>query len=173
VQDIGGHRVELAGVPDSLIEEFSTRSRLIEARKDELIRQWTDNHGRTPPAAVVLQLRQQATLETRTPKRTSSETLAEKMVSWRDRAVAGGHDPSAIVSAAVGHDRRTVTADQLTGQAQRAMAAWVLADASIRRTTFTRANVLASAERVLALVRFPTAQERHDAADALVEKALE
>lgn len=174
VKDIGGHRVELAGVPDSLIAEFSTRSRLIEARVDELIAQWQDGHeGTRPSKAEVLRLRQQATLETRTPKAEATETLAEKMVGWRDRAVAGGHDPSAIVSAALGHDRRTVTADQLTGQAQQAMAAWVLADASIRRTTFTRANVLASAERVLALVRFPTAQERHDAADALVEKALE
>ena len=34
VKDSPGHRIELAGVPDSLIEEFSTRSRLIEARKD-------------------------------------------------------------------------------------------------------------------------------------------
>lgn len=174
VQDIGGHRVELAGVPDSLIGEFSTRSRLIEARVDELIAQWQDGHeGTRPSKAEVLRLRQQATLETRTPKAEATETLAEKMVGWRDRAVAGGHDPSAIVAAAVGHDRRTVTADQLTPDAREAMAAWVLADASIRRTTFTRANVLASAERVLALVRFPTAQARHDAADALVEKALE
>lgn len=173
VKDSPGHRIELAGVPDSLIEEFSTRSRLIEARKDELIRQWTDNHGRTPPAAVVLQLRQQATLETRTPKRTSNETLAEKMVSWRDRALADGHDPAAIVAAAVGHDRRTVTADQLTPDAREAMAVWVLTDASVRRATFTRANVLASAERVLALVRFDTAEDRHAAADELVDKALD
>ncbi|MFP3340845.1 hypothetical protein R0J91_22920, partial [Micrococcus sp. SIMBA_131] len=64
-----------------------------------------------------MRLRQQATLQTRTPKAAATETLAEKMVGWRDRAVPGGHDPSAIVSAALGHDRRPVTADQLTGQA--------------------------------------------------------
>ncbi|MCR4487694.1 relaxase domain-containing protein [Micrococcus luteus] len=168
----GVHRVELAGVPDTLIEEFSTRSRLIQARKDELIAQWEAAHGRTAPAAVVLKLRQQATLETRTPKKESTETLAEKMVGWRDRALAGGHDPAAIVAAAVGHDRRTVTADQLTDQAREALAVWVLTDASVRRTTFTRANVLASAERVLALVRFDTAEDRHAAADELVDTAL-
>ncbi|MBB4734716.1 conjugative relaxase-like TrwC/TraI family protein [Micrococcus cohnii] len=167
------HRIELSGVPDSLIKEFSTRSRLIEARKDELIQQWQESNGREPLAAIVLKLRQQATLETRTPKDDSTQTLAEKMVGWRDRALAGGHDPSAIVSAAVGHDRRTVTADQLTPDAREAMAAWVLTDASVRRTTFTRANVLASAERVLALVRFDSAQARHEAADELVEMALD
>lgn len=172
VKDSPGHRIELAGVPDSLIEEFSTRSRLIEARKNELIRQWMDTHGRTPPAAVVLKLRQQATLETRTSKRTSTETLAEKMVGWRDRALAGGHDPAVIVAAAVGHDRSTVTADQLTPDAREAMAVWALTDASVRRTTFTRANVLASAERVLALVRFDSAEARHAAADELVDAAL-
>lgn len=52
--DITGHRVELAGVPDSLIEEFSTRSRDIEARKDQLVAEWVATRGRQPPAAIVL-----------------------------------------------------------------------------------------------------------------------
>ena len=170
--DTSGHRVELAGVPDSLIEEFSTRSRMIEARKDELVAQWAESHGRQPPAAVVLQLRQQATLETRTPKTDAEEPLATKMASWRDRARAGGHDPSAIVSAAVGHDRRAVTADQLTDTALATMSDWVLADTANRRTTFTRANVLASAERLMVLVRFPDAASRHQATAQLADMAL-
>ncbi|WP_298041974.1 MobF family relaxase, partial [uncultured Citricoccus sp.] len=73
--DTAGHRVELAGVPDSLIEEFSTRSRAIEARTDELVAEWVATHGQRPPAAMLLQLRQQATLQTRTPKEESSMSL--------------------------------------------------------------------------------------------------
>src|SRR5699024_4483770 len=60
-----GMPVQLAGVSDNLIREFSQRSVLIEQRKDELIEQYVDTHGHMPPRHVILQLRQRATLETR------------------------------------------------------------------------------------------------------------
>lgn len=170
--DTTGHRVELAGVPDSLIEEFSTRSRDIEARKDELVAAWVATHGRQPPAAVVLQLRQQATLETRTPKQDRSLSLAEKMVGWRDRTLATGHDPATVVANAVGHADTTITPDQLTDEIIDRLAAWTLADGSARRATFTRANVTASAERITRLVRYRAAKHRHAATKKLVDTAL-
>ncbi|WMY80074.1 MobF family relaxase [Citricoccus sp. I39-566] len=170
--DTTGHRVELAGVPDSLIEEFSTRSRAIEARTDELVAEWTGTHGGRPPAAVVLQLRQQATLDTRTPKEESSLSLAEKMVGWRERSLATGHDPATVVAHAVGHADTTITPDQLTDDVVGQLATWTLADASARRATFTRANVTASAERITRLVRYRTAADRHAATERLVDTAL-
>ncbi|MCT2089736.1 relaxase domain-containing protein [Micrococcus terreus] len=167
------HRVELAGVPDSLIEEFSTRARDIQVRKDELIADWQATHGRTAPAAIVLQLRQQATLETRTPKDTGpAESLAVKMVGWRERAVATGHTPATVVANAVGHTCRTITSEQLTEPVLDQLATWVLQDTAQRRTTFTRANVVASAERITRLVRYRTAQDRHTATGQLVDRAL-
>ncbi|QCU77953.1 ATP-binding cassette domain-containing protein [Citricoccus sp. SGAir0253] len=170
--DTTGHRVELAGVPDSLIAEFSTRSRAIEARTDELVAEWTTTNGQRPPAAMLLQLRQQATLETRTPKEESSLSLAEKMVGWRERSLATGHDPATVVADAVGHADTTITPDQLTDDIVGQLARWTLADASTRRATFTRANVTASAERITRLVRYRTAAERHQATDKLVDTAL-
>lgn len=170
--DSGGHRVELAGVPDSLIEEFSTRSRVIEARKDQLVAAWVVTHGRQPAAAIVLQLRQQATLQTRTPKQDQSLSLAEKMVGWRERSLATGHDPTTVVANGVGHADTTITGDQLTDQVIDRLAAWTLADASARRATFTRANVTASAERITRLVRYRTAAHRHTATETLVDTAL-
>nr|WP_255459510.1 MobF family relaxase [Micrococcus sp. TA1] len=170
--DTAGHRVELAGVPDSLIAEFSTRSRDIETRKDELVAEWVATHGRQPPAAIVLQLRQQATLETRTPKEDQSLSLAEKMVGWRERSLATGHDPATLVAHAVGHADTTITPEQLTDDVVGQLAAWTLADAATRRATFTRANVTASAERITRLVRYRTATERHAATEKLVDTAL-
>ncbi|NUL44094.1 relaxase domain-containing protein [Cellulosimicrobium funkei] len=166
------HRVELAGVPDSLIAEFSTRSRDIEARKDELVAAWVATHDRQPPAAIVLQLRQQATLDTRTPKQDQSLSLAEKMVGWRERSLATGHDPDAVVVNAVGHADTTITGGQLTDQVVGQLATWALAEAATRRATFTRANVTASAERITRLVRYRTAADRHAATDRLVDTAL-
>ncbi len=170
--DTSGHRVELAGVPDSLIEEFSTRSRDIEARKDQLMAEWVATHGRQPPAAVVLQLRQQATLQTRTPKEDQSLSLAEKMVGWRERSLATGHDPATVVAHAVGHADTTITPGQLTDQVVAQLARWALAEAATRRATFTRANVTASAERITRLVRYRTAADRHAATEKLVDTAL-
>ncbi|WP_413543299.1 MobF family relaxase [Citricoccus nitrophenolicus] len=170
--DTAGHRVELAGVPDNLIQEFSTRSRAIEARTDELIADWTTNHGQRPTAATLLQLRQQATLETRTPKQDQSLSLAEKMVGWRERSMATGNDPATVVANAVGRADTTITPDQLTDGVIGQLARWTLADAATRRATFTRANVTASAERITRLVRYRTAAERHAATDRLVDTAL-
>ncbi|MGO1699614.1 MAG: MobF family relaxase [Micrococcaceae bacterium] len=166
------HRVELAGVPDSLIEEFSTRAQEIEARKNELVAEWEADHDRTAPAAIVLQLRQRATLETRQAKSAENVTLAQKMVTWRSRALDGGQSPADIVAAATGHPDTTITPDMLTDTATDTIAEWALLDTSTRRTTFTRANVTASAQRITRLVRFNTVEDRLAFTDQLVDQAL-
>ena len=58
-------RWEIAGVPDELLAEFSSRSRDIEVVKDRLIEDFVASHGRRPSARQVVKLRAQATLETR------------------------------------------------------------------------------------------------------------
>nr|WP_230978246.1 MobF family relaxase [Georgenia yuyongxinii] len=59
---------EIAGVPDALIAEFSSRSRDIEIAKDRLIAEYARNHRHAPSAATVVRLRAQATLATRPDK---------------------------------------------------------------------------------------------------------
>lgn len=167
------NRVELAGVPDELIEEFSNRSVLIRQRKDELIATFIDEYGRQPTAREVLVIRQQATLENRPDKDTiENVTLPEKLSWWRQRTIDSGIDPESVVRNAVGHQVRTVTADMVTDPVRDRLASWALTDASLRRTTFTRANVRASAERVLRLVRCPTATDRQELVDQVVAEAL-
>lgn len=167
------HRVELAGVPDALIEEFSTRSAQIEARTDELVAAHVASTGHQPSAKQVLQYRQQATLENRPDKDSIPETtLPQKLASWRHRAYTAGVQPDEVVAAAVGHNVSTVTADMLTDEVRDRLATWSLADTSTRRTTFTRANVRASVERVLRLVRCETFEARTELADLLTDEAL-
>ena len=82
---------EIAGVPASLLAEFSRRTtgtrdgaEGIEQVKNRLIDEYVAEHGRQPPARVVARLRQQATLETRPEKELHS--LAELTAEWRERA---------------------------------------------------------------------------------------
>lgn len=84
-----------------------------------------------------------------------------------------GLDPDTLVKNAVGHHVRTVTADMLTGDIIEQISQWTLTDASQRRTTFSSANVRASAERVLRLVRCPTVDDRHALVDNIVELTLD
>ncbi|WP_261623264.1 MobF family relaxase [Nesterenkonia marinintestina] len=169
------HRVEVSGVPDSLIHEFSTRSLLIEERADELIAAWGDRHpDKVIPQATVLQLRQQATLETRTPKTEDGDlTLSERMTSWRRRALGAGHTPEQVVRTAVGHQAPTITAEMLTAGVTRQLGSFVLQEASQRRSTFTRANIIASAERVMRLVRCADVDQRLNLVDTVVQEALD
>ena len=166
-----GMAVELAGVPDDLIREFSQRSVLIEQRTDELVADYEQNYGHRPSQAVLLQLRQQATLETRNSKVNPTESLAEKMSGWRDRTLAAGHDPATIIANATGHDSVAITPDMLTDDVRGQLADWVLAETAARRSTFTRANLLASAQRITRLVRFNSFDDRLAVADDLVATA--
>lgn len=169
------HRVELAGVPDSLIEEFSTRSAAIEARKNELLADYISNNGKEPSQATILQLRQRATLETRTPKDSSDAAavpLSEKKNNWRQQAIAAGHDPATILAAAVNQPGTVIRADMLNDDVLQKLSEWSLSDASQQRATFTRANVVASSERVLRLVRCESADQRRALVDSVVDRSL-
>lgn len=168
---VSGMSVELAGVPEELIREFSQRSVLIEQRTDELIEQYVAKHGHRPKQGVLLQLRQQATLETRSHKSDLAESLAEKMAGWRDRTLTAGHDPAEVIAQATGHDSQVIGPDMLTADVREQLADWVLADTAARRSTFTRANLIASAQRITRLVRFADFDDRMAITDDLVAMA--
>ena len=70
----------------SSIAEFSSRTREIELKKDELIAEYVARHGRMPSPKTIVELRAQATLATRPPKELRS--LADLTAEWRRRASA-------------------------------------------------------------------------------------
>ncbi|MEU3455310.1 MobF family relaxase [Micromonospora sp. NPDC006766] len=77
---------DIAGVPDTLRALFSSRSATISIRTADLIDKYIRDHGHEPPAHIRHQLAQQATLETRPPKR-HVRSLAALRDEWRTRAV--------------------------------------------------------------------------------------
>ena len=91
---------EIVGVSDELIIEFSSRSREIELKKDELIAEYVATHGRMPSTKTIVELRAQATLATRPPKEIRS--LADLTAGWRQRAPASGGDAAAWASSLLG-----------------------------------------------------------------------
>lgn len=167
-------RVELRGIPDDLIDEFSTRSRMIEERTNELIDAWRQTTGHDePPRHILHRMRQQATLETRQPKdSTSPVALSEKMVGWRSRAENLQYEPAQLVAGTIGNESPTITADMLDDLTIEKLGHWVLTDTGMRRTTFSRANLLASTERILRTVRCANAKAREELAERIVESAV-
>lgn len=168
-------RVELMGIPDDLIDEFSTRSHMIEERTDQLLEKWREGTGQSdPPRHILHRLRQQATLETRQPKdSTAPISLSDKMVGWRHRAENMHYEPAALVASSVGHDTPVLTADMFDEGTVEKLGHWVLTDTGMRRTTFTRANLMASTERILRTVRCRNATDREQLAVRIVTSATE
>jgi hypothetical protein len=75
---------EIVGVPQELIDEFSSRSREIDVEKDRLIAEYRAAHGQMPSEKKFVELRAQATLATRPKKQIRS--LADLNADWRQRA---------------------------------------------------------------------------------------
>lgn len=63
---------EIVGVPQSLVEKFSRRSRDIDAATDQLIEDYVARHGRRPGRPTIMKPRQQANLSSRPTKRVHS-----------------------------------------------------------------------------------------------------
>jgi conjugative relaxase-like TrwC/TraI family protein len=85
-------RWEIAGVPDELIAEFSTRAAAIEAEKERLLACFRAAYGREPRSAEVLRPRQQATLVTRPEKEPPQPRAADRLLA-RARSASRGRRP--------------------------------------------------------------------------------
>lgn len=167
-------RIELAGVPGELIDAFSSRSRVIEAETDRLIAKWEADHGTAPTGQDLAQLRQQATLTTRTAKDPDSlRSLEEKSSDWRLQASALGHTAQDVVAAATGHEPTITAASDPQPETLEEIASRAVTAVAVQRTTFTRANVHAEISRSLAAVRCHSADERDRLLDELTDQALD
>jgi conjugative relaxase-like TrwC/TraI family protein len=163
---------ELACVPESLIGEFSSRSRLIDAETDRLIAEYVDRHGHRPPATRIIELRAKATLETRPDKVIRS--LFDLTGEWRERA-------QSILGANPVEWARRVTARPATPPALRAddIPLHVIAEAgtsvvgavSEKRSTWRHWNLWAEASRQTMGWRFASVTDREAVVGMIVEAA--
>src|SRR5699024_1562954 len=151
---------EIVGVPQELMDEFSSRTRDIEQVKDRLIDDCGSSHARQPYQMLVLQFRQQATLETRPPQQQHS--LSALSAQWRERATAvlGEDAPtwsSALLTRSAGEP--LLRADDIPLEDLDEVAEVVVQQVGDRRATWQRWNLHAAAIRQTMDARFASANE--------------
>ena len=162
---------EIAGMDLRILVHYSNRRSAITARYRELVREYRTAHGREPSLPVAQKLAQQATLETRDGKK-PPRAWAELFEHWR--ADLGEHfGPQALaelmgVVPERGRLRTTAAANVDVAR----FADLVLGGLQERRSTWTRWNALAEAERALRGQHFSDQTDHDEVAKAVVEHVL-
>jgi conjugative relaxase-like TrwC/TraI family protein len=161
---------EIAGISDELIAEFSSRTREIEFKKDELIAEYVATHGRTPSPKTIVELRAQATLATRPPKELRS--LVDLTAEWRHRASERlGAEATAWAAALLGAGGTPVTVDDAPLAAIEAIAADVVATVEVKRAVWTHWTLMAEASKQTMDLRFATTADRESVVSMVVDAA--
>ncbi|WP_370325523.1 MobF family relaxase [Euzebya sp.] len=161
---------EIAGVPDELVDVFSSRTGDIDAAKDQLIADYVATHGHQPSTKTVLKLRQQATLATRPDK--ALHSLAELTDRWHATASTHAVPSGAWLHAALGaRAQQRMHASDLSPATVAGIAATVLEVVGERRSTWRRWNLHAEATRQLMGVRFASTADREAVVSAVVHAA--
>jgi conjugative relaxase-like TrwC/TraI family protein len=165
-------RLEVAGISQALLGEFSQRSTAIEERSAVLIEGFVVSRGRRPTSTEVIRLRQQATLETRPDK--TYRSLADMTADWRSRAMpfVGDQPESWVASLAGRNDLPLLRSADLADEILADVATVALAKVGEKRATFSRFNVAAEVHRQLHAVRFAHPTERIHTAARAVDLAL-
>ena len=163
---------EIDGVPAVMITHFSRRRAAIEARYDTLLAGYRARHGHDPSHAASRDLAQQATLETRGHKQ-PPRSLADKRAAWRrELDERFGPRATALLMAAV-PARPPAAPDSPEPPDPHLLAERAVANVAIRRSTWTRWNVHAEAERLIRTQSPQPDPRRHRAlAEAITSLAL-
>ena len=139
---------EIVGVPEEFIAHYSTRRSQIEARYDQLIREYRREHGHDPSRSTAHQIARQANLDTREGKK-AARSLEEMRADWRQSLVeAHGPDAVARVMAAVPTATSTDGAVPTKSVDLDALAALAIKRVQEQRATWTVWNVRAEVERL-------------------------
>ena len=163
--------LEITGVTEELIAEFSNRSRDVDIATDRLIEEYVAQHGRRPSAKTIIELRATATIATRPEKELHS--LAELTTGWRDRAQdLLGADPTGwaysvlVQTGSVGLCAEDVPLDLVTEVGRQ-----VVAVVGEKRSTWRHWNLWAEASRQTMEWRFATPRDREAAVALIVDAA--
>jgi conjugative relaxase-like TrwC/TraI family protein len=161
---------EITGVPENLITEFSSRSRDVDVRTDQLIAQYEARHGRRPSPETINKLRAQATLETRPEKQIRS--LADLTTEWHHRAQPHLDDTTEwahnVITSGPGHAFR---ADDVSADLVDKLGTRVVDVVSQKRATWTYWNLWAEATRQTMGVRLASHEERERLVSRVVSAA--
>jgi conjugative relaxase-like TrwC/TraI family protein len=165
-------KLELTGVDDVLIREFSSRTRLIDIETDRLVQEWAQTHGHAPTATTKIRLRQQATLSTRTAKPDRIVPLSTRTQEWRNRAAAIEFDAERVIAETI-HRSRTAPLHESEFGTDWIQSVGRLVENAVagRRATWNRWNLLAEAERICLELRCASPQDRRHIMDAVATAA--
>ncbi|WP_211338680.1 MobF family relaxase [Georgenia muralis] len=163
---------EIRGVGEDLIAAFSSRARAIDVATDAKIAAYVAEHGHRPTGRRIVQLRAEATLDTRPEK--TIRALSELTAEWRTRArdLVGG-DPTAWARSltTTREPARTLTGESVPMFLIDQAAADVVDAVSERRSTWRHWNLAAEASRRTLGWRFATAADREQAMALITEAA--
>ncbi|MFF1785619.1 MobF family relaxase [Kitasatospora sp. NPDC058243] len=166
---------EIVGVPVEAITHFSSRRTEIEARYEQLLREYRRDHGHDPSRGMTHQLARQANLDTREGKK-AARSLEEMRADWtRTVAQAHGQDVIHRVMAAVpAPETASAQAEEQVREAADipTLAGTVLLAVAEERAVWTVWNLRAHAER-LARSEHPTnsTDEHQQLVEAIVTEA--
>jgi conjugative relaxase-like TrwC/TraI family protein len=114
---------EIAGIPKTVLGEFSRRTSDVEGRLQEKLERFREGLGREPTVSERWRLEREAVLDSRPAKR-HDVSLGELHEEWRDRMLDLGYQPQRLVQRVTYRVRRLDEIDhQVTS---------VLADAALR-----------------------------------------
>jgi conjugative relaxase-like TrwC/TraI family protein len=144
---------EIAGVDPRFIEHFSSRRTQIEARYEQLLRQFRRDNGYDPSRAICHQLARQANLETRDGKGVV-RSLEQMRADWKE-SITEAFGRRAVKQLMGSVTRRDAT-PQAVENAERGLnvedaARRVVGNIEAARSTWTVWNVRAETERVVRL----------------------
>jgi conjugative relaxase-like TrwC/TraI family protein len=162
---------EIVGVPQSLVEKFSSRSRDIDAATDQLIEEYVARHGRRPGSATIMKLRQQANLSRRPAKRVHS--LSHLTDRWRTQTVDHLEvDPVMWARHVTSREAgRLLRADDIPLEVIEDFGVRVVEAVVEKRSTWRRANLYAEAARQTLGWRFATIADREAVTGLVVDAA--
>ncbi len=168
----GQLKVEIQGVGEQLLTEFSQRRGEMDLVEDKLTKAFLERNGHLPSPVQRRRIAQQANLRTRHQKRPRS--LAEMSLDWRARATPMvGETEAWVQSLKHRSDLPPLRAADLGQEILADLATLARDHSTERRATFTRANLLAEVHRQLRGVRFADHTERLAVAERAVDIALQ
>lgn len=162
---------EITGVPQTLVEGFSGRSRDINEVTDRLIEEYVANHGRRPRRSTIMKLRQQATLSSRPEKQIHS--LADLTNAWRRRTaeVLDCDAASWAREVTANPARPLLRADDVPLDVIEELGRTVVAVVGEKRSTWRRPNLYAETARQTLGWRFANTADREAITGMIVDAA--
>ena len=163
--------LEITGVSEELLAEFSNRSREIDIETDRLIEEYAVTYGRRPSPRTIVELRATATIATRPEKELHS--LAELTDGWRQRAEAlldaGSTEWARGIT--TGASAPTLRAEDVPLDLVARIGTQVVGVVGEKRSTWRHWNLWAEASRQTMEWRFTTPRDREAVVGMVVDAA--